>query len=81
MRPVRFPQVNTELTPPKGMSEDECTTLPVFCDGEHVISCWEFNGDELMEILQTGRVWLWIWGKTQPPAVVATDDPFKEEEA
>jgi hypothetical protein len=32
--------------------------------------------EELEEILQTGRIWLVIAGKTQPPALLQGHNPF-----
>ena len=76
--PVDFEESNAVLTKPEDMTEEECGDLPI-CrvqDGR-IISCWELTDDELMEILQTKRVWLSVWsGATQPPVCVQGETPF-----
>ena len=66
------------MNPVVDMTEEECGDLPI-CrvqDGR-IISCWELTDDELMEILQTKRVWLSVWsGATQPPVCVQGETPF-----
>lgn len=76
MQPSNFDEANTNLGPPQGVGEDQCSTLRV-CRGllqgktPVVISCWKPDRAELEEIMRTGRVWLMIWGQTQPPAFVS----------
>jgi hypothetical protein len=75
--PAPFDDSNRELTAPEGVSEDEVGTLPVWTDGAVCISCWELTGEELMEILQTKRVWVRVYsGASQPPIMVHTENPF-----
>ena len=78
MKPVDFPQSNATLTPPANMTAEECESLHVHRDPRgFLISCWELSGEEMMEILQSKRVWLWVWsGQSQPAVSVGTDDPF-----
>jgi len=80
MKPVGFPESNKTLAPPRGMTEEECSTLEVYTDGEQCISCWELTDEELMEVLQTKRIWVHVWfGMTQPPIAASGKCPFKRD--
>lgn len=79
MKPVEFPEANARLTPPSCLTEAECGKLPVYRDGQYCISCWELSSDDLMEILQTKRVWLWVMGETQPPVLLTASKPWEPE--
>jgi hypothetical protein len=77
MTPTRFPQSNRRLTPPEGMTAEECGDLEVFTDGAYCLSRWEPTAEDLERILAGGPVWLWaVTGGTQPPVKLATEDPF-----
>lgn len=84
MFPANFDEANTNMAPPEGVSEDEVGTLRVWKgsgtsgEGSIVISCWKPTQEELEEIQRTGRVWLWIMGKTMPPAFVSGKFPWDE---
>lgn len=82
MKPVDFPESNAVLTPPDDMTEEECSNLEIFRTPDGCcISCWELDGDELMQILETKRIWLRVHsGPSQPPVSLATESPFVEEE-
>ena len=81
MKPVKFPEANKVLMHPPGMTEEECGDLHVLqTDDGRLISCWELDGDELMKILQTKKIWLHVWsGDTQPPVSLDVEEPFEEE--
>lgn len=87
MFPTSFDESNNVLGPPEGTSLEDCSVLSVFqgtiSDGEHadqvVISCWKPTQEELDKINRTGRVWLYIWGPTMPPAAVSGYSPFQQE--
>lgn len=80
MVPSNFPQSNDCLSPPEGVDLDDCSVLSVWrgtVDRQPVvISCWKPTKEELDEINKTGRIWLWIWGTTMPPAALTGSDPF-----
>lgn len=78
--PTSFDESNHVLDPPPGVQVEACAPLSVFVDGKHVISCWKLTQAELDEVNRTGRIWLWLWGKTMPPAYVSPDYPFKQVE-
>ena len=51
-QPVAFPGHNVVYT-----SENENTgDLPVFRNGSCLVSCWQLDEDELMEVIRTGRI-------------------------
>lgn len=82
MIPAAFEQENCVLSRPEALTVDQCEPLPVYRgesrDGQPVvISCWKVTKEELEEISRTGRVWLWIWGDTMPPASVGGANPFE----
>ncbi|MDP3452063.1 MAG: hypothetical protein Q8R90_03820 [Bacteroidales bacterium] len=68
MKPVKFKEQNQQLGPPPGISEEECSPLPVYTDGKQCISCWELTPEEIAKVSKTGRIWLSVLsGQTQPP--------------
>jgi len=75
MRPIKFKEQNQQLGPPPGVSEKECSPLPVFTDGRQCISCWELSKDDIEKINKTGRIWLSVQsGLTQPPVWFSTEE-------
>lgn len=85
MEASAFPEENTVLDAPDGVSIDRCNPLSacrtVMDDGTPVvISCWRPTKEEMEEMARTGRVWLMIWGHTMFPAKVMGVSPFKRTE-
>jgi len=83
MQPSNFDRANTNLGPPDGVGEEECGTLRVWRGSDDigrdvVISCWKPTQDEIEEIQRTGRVWLWVWGKSAPPVGLDGFSPWKD---
>ena len=84
--PASFDESNSVLSAPLGM-EEKVEPLSVwlgFTDPPEyqqpvVLSCWKLTAEELAEVNRTGRVWLWIWGATMPPAVVNGTHPFQKD--
>lgn len=74
MEASSFKEANAIMGPPPGLTEDEVISLSVWrgLSGRHkvVISCWKLTQAELEEVNQTGRVWLYLWGESMPPACV-----------
>jgi hypothetical protein len=81
MMPTAFDEENGVLDRPHEMSIDECEPLSVW-QGETetgqpvVISCWKPTQDELAEIQRTGRVWLFVFGRSMPPVALMGFSPF-----
>ncbi len=68
MKPIDFPQKTRVLRKPDSMTDEECAPLPVFTDGEKVISCWVPTWSERLSMLIFGKVWLFVWsGESQAP--------------
>ena len=68
--PIEFPEVNCKWTGPGDIGD-----LPVFRDENGCnISCWELTAEEQVEVLNTGKVWLHVWG-THPPVAVSGTAP------
>lgn len=79
MKPSSFEQQTDVLRKPDSMTDEECSSLPVWSDGERCISLWTATWRERLCFLLTGKVWLWVWGgPTQPPVAVSVDNPFEE---
>lgn len=77
MKPKKFKESTKVLQKPSNMSDDECSALPVFCDGKQCISCWKPSIKERFLILILGRVWLGVHsGKTQPPVFITAENVF-----
>jgi hypothetical protein len=71
MEPITFKQANVNLQKPPSMTDEECSPLPIFADGEQCISCWRPTWRERLSILLFGRVWLFVvMGRTQPPVAL-----------
>lgn len=77
MKPVEFAEANMVLTPPQDVSEEDCGRMHAYKTGDgRMISCWELSGTEMMNLLQSGRIWLHVWGEKHPPVAVEVDSPF-----
>lgn len=77
MKPKKFKESTKVLQRPSTMSDDECSALPVYCDGNQCVSCWKPSFKERLLILIFGRVWLGVLsGKTQPPVFVSGESVF-----
>jgi hypothetical protein len=77
MRPVEFKQANKNLLPPSKV-DVPCKSLPVFSNGRQCVSCWQLTLLERVKILFTGKIWLGVLGKTQPPLYLEVTIPFLE---
>ena len=84
MFPASFHESNGYLGKPPDMTHDECDALSVWrgdvtVDGggavPAVVSCWKLTPDELEEVNRTGRVWLYVVGRTMPPVMMAGNKP------
>lgn len=81
MKPIDFPQSTKELARPANMTDEECSSLHVYCDGDKCISCWKPSLKERFRILFGNPVWLGvISGRTQPPVFVDASNIFEPEE-
>ena len=80
MKPIKFKQANTNLLKPDSMTDEECTNLWVYCDGEQCISCWKLSFLQRIKALLFGKVWLSVLsGQTQPPVWLDCDKTVFEK--
>lgn len=56
MKPIKFKEANKNLLKPQSMTDDECSSLWVYTDGEQCISCWKMNWKQRIMALLFGRV-------------------------
>jgi len=68
--PVDFQGANLVLTAPDGV--ENVSPLPCFENGKQVVSCWLLDAAERAEIARTGRVFLVVVGRSQPPVFVGS---------
>ena len=74
MEPKSFEQANRNLLKPEGMTDEECSSLPVFTDGKVCISLWQLTWGERLKALFFGKVWLFVHsGSTQPPVALMVE--------
>lgn len=80
MEPQTFKQATKTLGPPKGMTDEECGSLPVFTDGNQCISLWKMTWRERLSALFFGKIWLSVYsGQTQPPVwLMAANEIFTD---
>ena len=79
--PIKFPGYNRDLWVP-GDAGSECPAYQYHDDkGESIfITKWQLTEEEIREIVQTGVVWLHVWGKGHPVVNVGGESPFMSEE-
>jgi hypothetical protein len=78
MKPTTFKESNKVLQKPDSMTDEECSPLEVFNDGQQSISCWQCQSfKERFKFLITGKMWLAVYsGRTQPPVYLTVDKPL-----
>lgn len=68
MNSTTFKEKNRTLSRPTDMTEERCSPLDVYTDGETCVSCWRLTLRERISALLFGRCWLGVRsGTTQPP--------------
>jgi hypothetical protein len=76
--PVKFKHVNFTYTAPKGQ-EDVVSDLPVYRGLNSTTSCWKLSPEELFDIMQTGKIYLSIWGHSVFPVYVASEEEMVKQ--
>lgn len=83
-----FPQANLRLQPAPApgdtVNEDgsvvragvKISEMLVFKDAQQMVSCWQFTADELLEVLRTGKAYLYMLGDRHPAVYVSGVDPW-----
>jgi hypothetical protein len=73
MKPIDFKESTKVLHKPESMSDEECYSMAVFCDGKNCISKWTMSWKERLHCFIRGYVWVWVLsGNTQPPISVSS---------
>lgn len=71
MKPIKFREANKNLLRLKSVTDEECSSLWVYTDGQQCISCWKMGFKQRLSALFFGIVWLSVLsGQTQPPVWV-----------
>lgn len=71
MEPIKFKEANKCLAKPQTMTDEQCSSLWTYSDGEQSISCWKMSWKERIKALVFGKVWLGVVsGNSQPPVWV-----------
>ncbi|TIR34550.1 MAG: hypothetical protein E5X35_07500 [Mesorhizobium sp.] len=74
--PVEFPGCNMLLRAPEGA--ENVRDMHTFTNGHCSVSCWEFDDDEIAEIVRTRRVYTSVLsGRTQPPIFLAPESVMR----
>lgn len=78
MKPIEFKEMNTKLTKPEGMTDEECSSLPAYVNQTESISCWELSDDDIMLMTATRRIWVRVvsGNGSQPPIGIQAETPF-----
>nr|DAK21575.1 MAG TPA: hypothetical protein [Caudoviricetes sp.] len=78
MKPIDFKQSTKVLQRSADMTDDECSSLPVWSDGTQCVSCWKPSLSERISLVFGGRLWLGVAsGSTQPPVFLSGRNVFK----
>lgn len=70
MKAVNFKQSNRVYTKPDSMTDEQCSSLHTFTDGNEIISKWEGTFKERLFFLFYGYIWLHVAGTSQPPVLL-----------
>lgn len=81
MKPSAFPQANMILTKPPDMSDEQCGSLQVHRSDGQFISCWSLTWRDMIRLLWTRRIWLWVLSDAHPPVAIQVESPFKKSYA
>lgn len=77
--PTSFTEATRTLVAPVDWDNADrgpCGDLPVYTDGEQLISCWRLSWRERVAALVGGRVWLRVVGAGHPPVAVEATSPW-----
>lgn len=81
MKPIKFNQANKNLLKPNSMTDEECSSLWVYTDGNQCVSCWKMNWKQRIKALFFGKIWISVMsGYTQPPVWIDCCKTVFEEE-
>jgi hypothetical protein len=68
---VPFPEANLVLTGPQGPEDPDVSTVMARALEGTVVTCWQLSETDLEALIANGgKVWLSVWGRTMPPAMI-----------
>lgn len=74
MRPIDFPEANTQFTKPDDMTDEQCGGLSAYVGEGHINTVWMPNKEDL-EALNAGRpIIVCVRGSSLPPMSLFTAD-------
>jgi hypothetical protein len=76
MKGIDFKEANTRLLPPEGQ-EDKVVPLPIWTDGQNVMSKWKLTWKERLWVLRHGVLYLHVVGRTHPPLAIMAEDVWR----
>lgn len=50
--------------------------LVAYRDARQTVSCWQLTAEELVEVMQTGQVFLCVLGDQHPPVAILGHNPW-----
>lgn len=77
MLPIDFKYRLMYLGKPADMTDEECSSLPVWHDGESYVSSWKLNPEELKQIQETGTLYIRVIGAGHPPICPTVECPIE----
>jgi hypothetical protein len=79
VKPIKFKGANCTFAE----DQPEYMDLPAFKDDKGiVISCWKLGFFERLQVLFSGKIWLWLYSFNKPltPSYMQTTSPFEKME-
>ncbi len=78
MQPTEFKEQNMTWRKPEDMTDEECGNLHVHYSKEMncSVSCWEMTPEEIEEVKQTGKIWVFHVGDFLQPLSLQVQNPF-----
>lgn len=72
---VYHPSSNMLLGPPKGVSKEECNTVPatLMAEPTMIATFWQPTPDELALLNANGRICLFVWGDQHPMVAMSVE--------
>jgi len=83
MLPTTFDESNFTFTKPVDMTDEECSSLPVWKGKDQggfpiIISAWKPSLEDLNAINEGKPIYLCITGNGMPPVSLFTENPFQQ---
>lgn len=74
MTPIKFKKMNCTYV------ADGCGDLPACRADGQIVSCWKLTLRERIKMMITGRMWLSVQSRQQPPVWLGVESPFVRKE-